>query len=170
MSSLEPYRVGSVRVEAPTLRLGTSLGPGSHSLLPAYKSGTLLVVGEPGTVFLRGSLRHADGTPVAFAIGELVPTDAPMTARPCVADDVDADLQHRADCLSERQPAPRNAPAIALMTNRAGRFSVAGVVPGRYEIRLATGAPAIVFEIPAGHAGVYSTGPLVTGAAPRAGH
>lgn len=159
--SLEPYRVGSVRVEAPNLRLGTSIGPASHNLLPAYKSGTLLVVGEPGTVFLRGSLRHADGTPAAFAVGELVPMHEPMNAHSCDAAMIDeAPLQQRVDCLSERVGSLRPSAPLVVQTNRAGRFSVVGVVPGRYAIKLAAGT-SIPIDIPTRHAGVFAAGILV---------
>lgn len=158
VTGLEPYRVGSVRVEAPDLRLGTSLGPASHNLMPAYKSGTLVVVGEPGTVFLRGSIRHADGKPVALAVGELVPRDAPMTAWSCAAVD-ESLLQQRLDCIADR-PRSRPSAPLVVFTNRAGRFSVVGVVPGRYAIKLATGA-AIPVDIPVRHAGVFNVGSLV---------
>lgn len=160
VSGLEPYRVGSVRVEAPNLCLGTSLGPASHSLLPVYKSGTLLVVGEAGSVFLRGTLGHADGAPVAFAAGMLVPMRTPMSALPCDAETRDhGTLQQRVDCLSESLERPR-APLV-LHTNRAGRFSVVGVVPGRYVIELATGGTSGPIDVPARHAGVVTTGALV---------
>lgn len=157
---LEPYRLGSVRVEAPDLRIGTSLGPASHHLVPAYKSGTAIVVGEPGTVFLRGSLRHPDGTPVALAVGELVPMHEPMNVHACdlVEPSGTSTLQQRVDCMSE-YAGPSQA-ALVLQTNRAGRFSVVGVVPGRYTIKLATGT-SIPIVIPKRHAGIFSVGILV---------
>jgi outer membrane usher protein len=87
-------------------------------------------------VFVRGVLRDAGGGPVALATGEVVAAGDP-----------------------KRSPIP-------LLTNRAGRFAVAGLKPGRYEIRLA-GSPAVAFQIPAGFAGVYSAGELkVASAAP----
>lgn len=158
--SLEPYRVNSVRVEAPNLRIGTSLGPASHSLLPAYKSGTLLVVGESGTVFVRGILRHPDGAPVALAVGELVPMDRPMTVVPCEGEAAERrSLQERTDCWSERPPASRPIAPPVVMTNRAGRFSVVGVVPGRYTIKLPSGS-SIPIDVPTRHAGIFSAGVL----------
>jgi outer membrane usher protein len=69
--NLEPYRVGSLVVEAPELPTGYSLGPPSHTLLPTYRSGTLVRVGEDSTVFARGTLEHR-GEPLAYAVAELV--------------------------------------------------------------------------------------------------
>ncbi len=155
VTSLEAYRLGSVRVEAPSLRAGTSLGPASYAVMPTYKSGTLLVVGEPGTVFLRGSILHPDGTPVQMGIGELVPSDAPKSFRNAWV----TELQARLDLFSEREPSSRRTSPLVLMTNRAGRFSVVGVDPGSYEIRIAAGSP-IWIEVPAGTTGVYSAGVL----------
>jgi hypothetical protein len=45
------------------------------------------------------------------------------------------------------------------MTNRAGRFSVGGLRPGRYAVRLAgETVSSAEFEIPARTAGVYWAG------------
>jgi outer membrane usher protein len=154
--SLEPYRVGSVRVEAPDLRLGTSLGPASYALLPAYKSGTLIQVGEPGTVFLRGTLRHPDGTPVELEVGELVMSQRASAIRR----DRDTEGPSRPALVSGGASTTQARPALVIMTNRAGRFSVVGVTPGHYEIRMGSGAP-IGIEIPRGLIGVYSAGTLV---------
>jgi outer membrane usher protein len=131
LPNLEPYRVTTVVVRAPTLPTGYSLGSESHVVLPAHKTGTLLRVGEEGTVFLRGSLQHADGKPVAFATGEVTPVEG-------------------------------SAAPLVLMTNRAGRFSLVGLRPGRYELRLSDGASKpLVIEIPNGTTGLHSTGALV---------
>jgi hypothetical protein len=46
-----------------------------------------------------------------------------------------------------------------LLTNRAGRFTIAGVGPGRYQIRLSEGLP-IALEVPKGCAPVGSVGVL----------
>jgi outer membrane usher protein len=121
--SLEAYRVGVIRVESPTLPVGYSLGPSSYKVLPAYKSGTLIRVGERGTLSLRGTLR-LHGAAVAFAIGELVSLD-------------DSTL-----------------PAFVVMSNRAGRFAVTGLIPGRYELRLEQRAARLT--IPPDATGVVS--------------
>ena len=74
--NLEPYRVHRVTLDAPSLPAGYGLGPASYTLLPTFKSGTLLRVGDEGTVFLRGTLQR-DGAPLEFAVGELLSIDAP---------------------------------------------------------------------------------------------
>ncbi|MDB4961000.1 MAG: fimbrial biosis outer rane usher protein [Myxococcales bacterium] len=129
--NLEPYRVGRITVAAPMLPLGASLGPELHVVLPTYRSGTLIRVGEEGTVFLRGTLVDPDSQALAFAVGE-----------------VNA-LDHH------------DRPAIPLMTNRAGRFSVMGLTPGRYAIRLSgAGRRSAEVVIPAGFSGVFSAGTI----------
>lgn len=131
LPGLEPYRLSSVSVQAPTLPLGHSLGAESHLVLPAHKSGTLVRVGDEGTVFLRGSLQHADGSPAAFAAAVVARLDG-------------------------------TSPPLVLMTNRAGRFSLMGLRPGRYQLSVSDhAARPLVVEIPDGTAGLYSTGVLV---------
>jgi outer membrane usher protein len=128
LPNLEPYRISRMSVEAPGVPLGSSLGPASYVLLPTYRSGTLVRVGEDGTVFVRGIMLHYNGESVAFAVASVLSLDD-----------------------------GRRAPAV-LMTNRAGRFSVSGLRPGRYAVRLAGDTVSSAeFEIPAGTAGVYST-------------
>ncbi len=133
IGSLQPYQVNGLRIEAADLPVGSSLGPGQRWVRPAFKSGSVIEVGEEGTVFLRGALQHADGRPVALAVGEVVSTNT------------------------------RRFTAKLLMTNRAGRFAVEGLSPGRHVIQL-TGMPgaviAIAIEIPARYRGVYSVGAI----------
>ncbi|MBL0212942.1 MAG: fimbrial biogenesis outer membrane usher protein [Myxococcales bacterium] len=152
ITSFDPYRVGVVRVAAPNLPIGMSLGPSRYSVLPGYKTGQLLEVGEPGTVFVRGVIVHPNGEPVGREVGELVPTRRPAAHR----NEADNRLQSRLDEISE-DATLGSAPALVVMTNRAGRFSVIGVVPGHYELRFAWGAP-IVVDVPAGVTGVYTIG------------
>lgn len=131
LPNLEPYRLATVSVTAPELPLGYSLGSDSYLLLPAYKSGTLLRVGSEGTVFLRGTLQRADGSPVAFATADLTPVDGLV-------------------------------PALVLMTNRAGRFSLLGLRPGRWELRMpGAEGPPLVIEIPEKNSGLHSAGVLI---------
>jgi outer membrane usher protein len=129
--NLQPHHPSAVTVAAPDLPVGYSLGPSSYWLIPRHKSGTLLVVGEEGTVSLRGTLRHQDGRPVALASGELIAVDAA-----------------RQDTLP-------------LFTNRAGRFGLEAVRPGRYLLRLSDeSTTAIELHIPAGQVGSYSVGTI----------
>jgi outer membrane usher protein len=125
--NLEPYRIGHVVVDAPALPLGLSLGATSFTVLPTYKSGTLISVGEAGTVCMTGILLHYNGEPVSDAIVELFSVEHP----------------HRAPGL--------------LMTNRAGRFSVTGLDPGRYALRRSGEAKASgELVIPSGTRGLYA--------------
>ncbi len=157
---LEPYRVGSVGLESPDLAVGRSLGASRYNLLPSFKSGTLLSVGEPGTVFLRGTLQQTDGTPLAFAAGELVVGGTVETAFDCASESVF--WTDRIDCLSELPPATAAAPrSWMVMTNGAGRFAVTGVAPGRYQLRL-PGMRPVAVTIPNGHAGVFTVGNVRT--------
>jgi outer membrane usher protein len=125
--NLEPYRIGHIAIDAPALPVGSSLGPASFTVLPAYKSGTLIRVGEAGTVCATGILLHYSGEPVSDAIAELI------------------SAEH-----------PGGAPVI-LMTNRAGRFSAIGLDPGRYALRLSGDRqPSGELVIPPGTRGVYA--------------
>jgi outer membrane usher protein len=129
LTNLESYRITRINVEAPALPVGSSLGPSSYALLPTYRSGTLLRVGEDGTVCVRGILLHYDGEALGQVTAELVSLD-------------DA----------------RRAPVV-LMTNRVGRFSASGLRPGRYALRLAGDTMSSAeLEIPAETTGVYSVG------------
>lgn len=130
LSNLQPYHLQELKLAAPELPIGYSLGEESIALLPTYKSGTLIRTGEEGTVSLRGELYFADGTPVSLISGELVPVEAP-----------------------ERQ-------RVFLFTNRAGRFGLEAVIPGKYELVL-VGLPPLALEIPEGQRGGYSLGKLI---------
>jgi outer membrane usher protein len=73
--NLEPYRVGTIRLAAPMLPLGVSLGPTAYHVVPGYRTGTLISVGTKGTVFLRGVVT-LDGIPLPFATGALTSPSA----------------------------------------------------------------------------------------------
>jgi outer membrane usher protein len=133
--NLQAYHVQDIKLIAPTLPVGYSLGAGSFAVLPSYKSGTLLRVGEEGTVSLRGELHFPDGTPVSLVSGELVAVGT-----------------------LERK-------TVFLFTNRAGRFGLEAVAPGKYELRLVDALP-VVIEIPAGQHGGYSVGVLTVNKQP----
>lgn len=69
VSNLQPYTVGKLNLEAPTLPVGYSLGESRYWVLPSYKSGTLIRYGEAGAISVRGTLLGADGQPLALASG-----------------------------------------------------------------------------------------------------
>ncbi|MBC8123563.1 MAG: fimbrial biogenesis outer membrane usher protein [Gemmatimonadaceae bacterium] len=127
---LPAYHYTRLQVDAPDLPAGYELGPASYHLMPTYKSGTLIRLGTENTVFLRGLMRQGDGQPAALLTGELV-------------------------SLSD----PRWQPAT-LFTNRIGKFALAGLKPGRYELRLPRRLP-LSFEVPDGTDGLYDIGELL---------
>lgn len=106
-SSLSSYSERGILVTAPDAPLGANLGEGSFRLLPPYRGGYRLTVGSDYTISVVGRLLDAKGAPVALVAGS-----ATEEARP------------------EREP-------VALFTNAAGRFGVAGLAPGRWRITLA---------------------------------
>lgn len=129
--NLQPYQVSTLQIEAPEAPLGYDAGPSSYTLLPSYKSGTLIRVGTEATVFVRGVLVDEQGNPLRLQTGEVVSLSEPQWQ------------------------------SVALFTNRAGRFVLEGLKPGQYEIRLSQPPPnQIRFEVPAGKTGVLDLGIL----------
>lgn len=128
---LTAYQVRTLTIDTPDLPPGYDVGPGRHTVLPTYKSGTVIRVGTGATVLLMGVLETFTGQPVSLLAGEVVAVDDPQ-GKP-----------------------------LELFTNRNGRFSVEGLKPGRYELRLyADPKAAVRFEIPKDKAGVYEIGVL----------
>jgi len=128
---LQSYQISSLQIEAPEAPLGYGLGPTSYTLLPSYKSGTVIRVGTEATVFIRGVLVDEQGNPLRLQTGEVI-------------------------SLSDPQWQP-----VVVFTNRAGRFVLEGLKPGQYEIRLSQPPPnQIRFQIPAGKTGVLDLGTL----------
>lgn len=128
---LQPYYLSTVRLDIPDLPIGYDIGAQSYTLLPTYRSGTVVQVGTDAVVFLRGVLLSADGAPVSLQAGEIVSLS-------------DADL-----------------PPVSFFTNRAGRFTLMGFKPGQYELRLLGNSQAqLEFEIPPDQAGLYDIGIL----------
>jgi outer membrane usher protein len=131
LPNLGSYQVRNVIIDAPELPPGYELGPGVYLLRPTYRSGTVIRVGTGATVLLSGILETAEGTPVALQAGEIV-------------------------SVSELPLQP-----IAFFTNRRGKFSLEGLRPGTYDMRLFSDPPSAVrFDIPQGKVGVYDIGTL----------
>ncbi|MGE5538398.1 MAG: fimbria/pilus outer membrane usher protein [Gemmatimonas sp.] len=102
------YRPYQLSIEAPDLPVGYDLGEQVFNASPTYKSGTLIEVGTGGTVMVDGTLLDPDGQPLGLYSGHIISLDEP-----------------------DQRP-------IAFFTNRAGRFRVLGMFPGRFEVRLDT--------------------------------
>jgi outer membrane usher protein len=129
--SVPGYRDYQVSIEAPDLPLGFDLGDQVFTVAPTYRSGTAIEVGTGGTVMLDGTLLDADGKPIGLFSGHFVSLDEP------------------------------NQRPVAFFTNRAGRFRVLGLFPGRFELQLdnypGRGEPVVV---PADATGMYNAGTI----------
>ena len=131
LANLQPYQLNPVRISAPTLPIGYSLGDQLYNVVPTYKSGRLIQVGTGATVFGRGILLNAQGEPIALQGGQVI-------------------LQ------SEEGSQP-----IPFFTNRVGRFALEGLQPGRYElILLNPQRSSLIFEVPQGSEGLLDLGEL----------
>ena len=129
--NLQSYKVSQVMVEALDLPLGYDLGSPNHTILPTYKSGTLIEIGTDATVFIRGSLIDAQGKPVGLKILEITSVDDP------------------------------NWQSVTLFTNRVGKFAAEGFKPGRYQGNLLANEKSILeFTIPEEQTGLSDLGVL----------
>jgi len=87
-------------------------------------------------VLLSGVVESTEGTPVALQAAEIVSIKEPLTT------------------------------PLELFTNRRGKFTIEGLKPGAYELRLlASPQSKVRFEIPEGKAGLYDIGKLALPAA-----
>ena len=127
--SLRSYYNQRVTYDVDDLPLGYDLGKGVFELNPPYKSGYRLTVGSAATVTATGTLATPDGEPLALAVGTL---------------DAEADPDF---------------PTTQIFTNRAGRFGLQGLKPGRYAVRFA-GQGRAAFTVPEGTVGLFRTGTL----------
>jgi len=99
--------------------------------MPSYKSGTVIRVGEEGTVALAGTLQTVDGQLIALQAGD----------------------------LTEEGAADKTA--ATLFTNREGKFYVEGLKVGRYSLRLHADPSVVTqFEVPQDKYGLYEIGDL----------
>lgn len=128
---IQPYTLTTLSLDAPDLPVGYDLGESSHTLLPSYRSGTVITAGTEATVFVRGVLVGANGNPVSLQRGVI-------------------------ESLSDP-----DWPDIELFTNRVGRFALFGFKPGRYAVRVFGLEGGVTeFEIPEQISGVYQVGTL----------
>lgn len=116
VNDLGAYVPTTITVDVEDLPPGYDLGTGSFDFVPSYRGGYLLTVGSAYNVSALGTMLDIDGEPVALVAGLAFEKAAP-----------------------ERPPVP-------LFTNRAGRFGIPGLAPGRWRIVMNT-APRLVYEI-----------------------
>lgn len=128
---LNAYLARNIVIDAPDLPPGYEIGSSVYTLLPAYKTGTVVRVGTGATVLYSGILQDADGMPVPLKFGEII----------ALADS--------------------DQPPIEFFTNRSGRFSIEGLRPGSYEMILFNDVPTSAhFTIPPDRSGIYDAGIL----------
>ena len=134
---LTPYIYRTFRIDASRLPPGFDAGESSYTVYPGYRSGTVIRLGSDANVMADGTLTFQDGTPVALQAGSIKP-------------------------LAEPDALPQ-----AFFTNRAGRFRIDKLKPGRHAMQIFSvpGAPLLV-DIPEGAAGPTSMGVLVLPAEP----
>ncbi len=129
LPSLTSYYVHQVVLDAPDLPIGFELGDQIYGVEPTYRSGTVIRAGTGGTVLLDGYLLDAAGKPLGLHVGTFTAVDEP------------------------------DRPPIKFFTNRAGRFRVLGLSPGRYELWVEVFSDRFYrFELPEDAAGLYNIG------------
>lgn len=106
LPNLTPYLYRTVRVDASRLPPGFDAGEGIYTFYPTYRSGTFVRLGSDANVLLDGTLQYKDQTPVALRAGSI-----------------------------SRVGEPDAAPET-FFTNRAGRFRIEKLKPGRYVMQL----------------------------------
>lgn len=129
---LTPYLYRTFRIDSGRLPPGFDAGESSYTVYPGYRSGTVIRLGSEANVMLDGTLVFRDGTPVALQAGSIRPLADP-------------------DALPQ-----------AFFTNRAGRFRIDKLKPGRYTMELfgVPGATPLI-DIPQGATGPTPIGVLV---------
>ncbi len=116
VNDLGAYVPTTITVDVEDLPPGYDLGAGSFDLVPPYRGSYLLTVGSAYNVSALGTMLDAGGKPVALVSG-----------------------------LAFEQGEPARSP-VSLFTNRAGRFGIPGLAPGRWRIVMNT-TPRLVYEI-----------------------
>jgi outer membrane usher protein len=131
LPDLTPYIYRTVRVDASGLPPGYDAGAGIYTLYPTYRSGTFVRLGSDANVMLDGTLQYKDGAPVALQAGTIT-------------------------LEGQTKAAPET-----FFTNRAGRFRIEKLRPGRYVLRLFSYPKiALTIVVPKGAAGPTKAGTL----------
>lgn len=117
--NLASYTDQTIAIDAPDAEIGADLGQGSFKLYPPYRSGYLLTVGSDYYVSALGVMLDADGAPLSMVSGTAYEVGA-----------------------EGKEP-------VTVFTNKVGRFSLNGLRPGRWEIRMLGDEPATyVIDVP----------------------
>jgi len=128
---LQSYQYRKITSDPQNVPVGRDPGQQSFTAMPSYKSGTVIRVGEEGTVALAGTLQTVDGQLIALQAGD----------------------------LTEEGAADKTA--ATLFTNREGKFYVEGLKVGRYSLRLHADPSVVTqFEVPQDKYGLYEIGDL----------
>jgi outer membrane usher protein len=126
LSSIGSYTSKQIHVESPELPLGLDLGTTSFTLLPTYRSGTVIPMGTEASVFVQGILVSPDGEGISLQVGEVI-------------------------SLTEPQSEP-----ILFFTDEGGIFMIFGLKPGIYRLRLFVAPEVdLDFEIDEGAEGLW---------------
>ena len=104
LPALQSYFVSEIKLDSTRAPLGFSLGKQKYTLLPTYRSGTLIQAGDDKVVTVRGVLVGESGRPIALATGRVSSASDPEWVNQM------------------------------MFTNRTGRFVVPGIRPGDYQI------------------------------------
>lgn len=132
MPNLSSYSERVVTVDVQGAPVGTDIGQGSFKLFPGYRSGYVLEVGSDYYITATGSMRDAEGQPVALVSGKAT------------------ELAH-----------PDRAP-VTVFTNRQGRFGATGLAPGKWRIEMLDANKSVYeITIPADAEGVVRLGDLM---------
>ena len=115
VSAGNAYQPQSVYLDVETLPAGYDVGTGQFDFVPGAASGYRLTVGSEASHVVVGTAMGTNGKPLALLGGELRPHGA------------------------------KDAPAILVFTNKAGRFFAEGLAPGVYDMRI---GPALEYLIP----------------------
>jgi outer membrane usher protein len=106
LPNLSAYYVNEVKLDMSELPIGMQIERDNYSILPAYRSGVSVEVGVEGQVYLIGRLVDRQGRPLGYAVGQI------------------------------QGPADAPGKPILVFTDEQGHFEAAGVVAGRYEVRI----------------------------------
>jgi outer membrane usher protein len=127
--SLTSYFERVVSYDVPDAPTGYDLGSGNIRIKPPYRSGYLITAGSEYSVNLTGTLFNSEHEAISLMSGTAIELDR-----------------------LERAP-------LTVFTNRAGRFAIQGMRPGRWKIEFPGSKPMIaVIEVPAKAEGLVMMG------------